>query len=103
MRGRQDSRMEPWSQTFACEAGHRSIVHHPPITEQEIRMRPSLMTVALTAGLCTSLMAQQAKPPKKSDTAYASMQQRGKEAMGVDQYTSTHKFDSFADGGRIEL
>ncbi len=23
--------------------------------------------------------------------------------MGVDQYTSTHKFDALADGGRIEL
>src|ERR1051325_3301562 len=23
--------------------------------------------------------------------------------MGVDQYTSVHKFDSFPDGGRIEL
>ena len=31
------------------------------------------------------------------------MQQRGKIAMGVDQYTSIHKFDDLADGGRIEL
>jgi hypothetical protein len=31
------------------------------------------------------------------------MQQRGKMAMGVDQYTSTHKFDALPVGGRIEL
>lgn len=34
---------------------------------------------------------------------FAAMQARGAAAMGVDQYTSTHKFDALADGGRIEL
>jgi hypothetical protein len=38
-----------------------------------------------------------------ADTAFAAMQQRGKQAMGVDQYTSTHHFDALPDGGRIEL
>jgi hypothetical protein len=37
------------------------------------------------------------------DAAYDSLQARGKIAMGVDQYTSTHKFDPLPDGGRIEL
>ena len=37
------------------------------------------------------------------DTSFAAMQKRGKMAMGVDQYTSIHKFDDLADGGRIEL
>ena len=37
------------------------------------------------------------------DSAFAAMQERGKQAMGVDQYTSTHHFDADADGGRIEL
>jgi hypothetical protein len=37
------------------------------------------------------------------DTAFASMQQRGKTAMGVDQYASAHVFESLPDGGRIEL
>src|SRR4051794_11868500 len=41
--------------------------------------------------------------PASKDTAFASMQARGKTAMGVDQYSSTHKFDSNPDGGRIEL
>jgi hypothetical protein len=38
-----------------------------------------------------------------SDSAFAALQARGKQAMGVDQYTSTHRFDDLADGGRIEL
>jgi hypothetical protein len=38
-----------------------------------------------------------------SDSAFAGVQKRGETAMGVDQYTSTHKFDASPDGGRIEL
>jgi hypothetical protein len=34
---------------------------------------------------------------------FAALQARGAEVMGVDQYTSTHRFDKFPDGGRIEL
>jgi hypothetical protein len=34
---------------------------------------------------------------------FATLQARGAAAMGVDQYTSTHRFDDLADGGRIEL
>jgi len=37
------------------------------------------------------------------DTAFAALQERGRLGMGVDQYTSTHVFDSLEDGGRIEL
>lgn len=37
------------------------------------------------------------------DTAFAALQARGHEHMGVDQYTSTHRFDALPDGGRIEL
>ena len=37
------------------------------------------------------------------DSAFKAMQERGKLAMGVDQYTSTHHFDALPDGGRIEL
>ena len=37
------------------------------------------------------------------DSSFAAMQQRGKIAMGVDQYTSIHVFDDLRDGGRIEL
>jgi hypothetical protein len=38
-----------------------------------------------------------------TDTAFATMQSRGAQAMGVDQYTSAHRFESLPDGGRIEL
>lgn len=38
-----------------------------------------------------------------ADTAFSALQLRGQVAMGVDQYTSTHRFDALPDGGRIEL
>ncbi len=44
-----------------------------------------------------------ARSDSTSDSAFAELQKRGKVEMGVDQYTSTHRFDDLADGGRIEL
>jgi hypothetical protein len=38
-----------------------------------------------------------------TDAAFAALQARGMQAMGVDQYTSSHSFDALPDGGRIEL
>lgn len=38
-----------------------------------------------------------------ADTSFAAMQARGRQAMGVDQYTSSHIFESLPDGGRIVL
>lgn len=40
-----------------------------------------------------------------TDSAFLAMQLRGvdRRAMGVDQYTSMHRFDALPDGGRIEL
>lgn len=40
-------------------------------------------------------------PP--TDSAFAATQQRGKQVMGVDQYSSTHVFEDLPDGGRIIL
>ena len=37
------------------------------------------------------------------DSDFAAVQARGRAAMGVDQYTSTHLFQPLPDGGRIEL
>lgn len=37
------------------------------------------------------------------DSAFAALQQRGKMAMGVDQYASQHRFDILPTGGRIAL
>jgi hypothetical protein len=38
-----------------------------------------------------------------ADTSFAALQARGADAMGVDQYTSSHVFASTRDGGRIVL
>ena len=38
-----------------------------------------------------------------TDSAFAEVQRRGKDVMGVDQYTSKHVFEDRADGGRIRL
>lgn len=48
---------------------------------------------------------QSAADRAAADSAFAELQERGAsaEAMGVDQYTSTHVFEDLADGGRIEL
>jgi hypothetical protein len=37
------------------------------------------------------------------DPGFAAVQDRGRVAMEVDQYTSTHVFEPLPDGGRIEL
>ena len=37
------------------------------------------------------------------DSAFAAVQDRGRTAMGVDQYTSTHVFEDLPDGGRVVL
>ena len=38
-----------------------------------------------------------------AERAFAQIQARGQRAMGVDQYTSQHRFESLPDGGRITL
>ena len=39
----------------------------------------------------------------REDPAYGALQSRGAVAMGVNQYTSSHRFDPLPDGGRIAL
>lgn len=72
----------------------------------------TLLLVLLIAVLPNALSAQHAHdhaahhPPAGQampDSAFAALQARGHQAMGVDQYTSTHRFDALPDGGRIEL
>jgi hypothetical protein len=52
-----------------------------------------------------ALIAAQPAPGQttKPDSTFHAMQMRGRIVMGVDQYTSSHKFESLPDGGRIEL
>jgi hypothetical protein len=39
----------------------------------------------------------------QKDSAFHALQQRGKNVMGVDQYTSAHVFEALPAGGRIAL
>jgi hypothetical protein len=43
------------------------------------------------------------RPASHSDSAFRALQKRGAQVMGVDQYTSSHRFEALVDGGRIEL
>ena len=54
-------------------------------------------TIALVAALASAVACG------RRDARFAGVQTRGQQAMGVDQYTSTHIFEALADGGRIEL
>lgn len=56
------------------------------------------MLLAITAIGCSK-----ASNAPQTDTTFANLQERGRMAMGVDQYTSTHHFEATSDGGRIEL
>ena len=40
---------------------------------------------------------------RERDVGFAGVQARGRAAMGVDQYTSAHRFEPLPDGGRIVL
>jgi hypothetical protein len=59
--------------------------------------------IALVMIPCSLNAQSSGSKPRTTDSAFAAMQERGKKAMGVDQYTSTHKFDALPNGGRIEL
>lgn len=73
--------------------------------------------MCVSAALSAAPLGAQQPPPKPKpadtahvhhkgmnhDSAFAALQARGRKAMGVDQYTSTHRFDILPDGGRIEL
>jgi hypothetical protein len=47
--------------------------------------------------------SESAARPANGDSAFAAVQARGRDVMGVDQYTSAHVFEDLADGGRIVL
>lgn len=39
----------------------------------------------------------------RNDSSFHAMQDRGRIIMGVDQYTSVHRFEDLSSGGRVEL
>jgi hypothetical protein len=69
----------------------------------------------LRAVACLASLHGCSRPPKAaegevarraaaaSDSGFGAVQSRGAQAMGVDQYTSTHVFEPLPDGGRISL
>jgi hypothetical protein len=65
----------------------------------EAMMRTGYILLVTSAFACAGDPA----PDTSADTAFAGVQARGHEAMGVDQYTSAHRFEPLPDGGRIEL
>ena len=68
--------------------------------------RRSAVSRAALAPLMMVLVACGGRPsdaPGGADSAFAGVQARGRVAMGVDQYTSTHVFEPLPDGGRIAL
>jgi hypothetical protein len=69
----------------------------------------SIMLIAFVSLALPARVFAQAHDPHahghsaRGDSAFGAMQARGRLAMGVDQYTSVHRFDDLPDGGRIEL
>jgi hypothetical protein len=68
--------------------------------------RAALLLMVL--GACVDRPARDESPAltlarDSADSAFALVQARGHTAMGVDQYTSSHQFESLPDGGRISL
>lgn len=64
----------------------------------------TLTLILLASGQIAS--AQQTGPDSvkaRNDSAFHALQERGRSAMGVDQYTSAHQFEALPNGGRIEL
>lgn len=59
--------------------------------------------VARVAFLLLPVLPACDRPEPRADPAFAGVQERGKVAMGVDQYTSSHVFEPLPDGGRIVL
>jgi hypothetical protein len=70
-----------------------------------LKVRPMLATI-VTLFVSSSALACRSgdhRAPAAADSGFAQLQARGKMAMGVDQYSSAHRFDDLPDGGRIEL
>ncbi|HET9294092.1 MAG TPA: hypothetical protein VFO06_07330 [Gemmatimonadales bacterium] len=65
--------------------------------------RLAIGCLIVLAGGCTRGSREAAVPGDQKDSAFAAVQARGTEVMGVDQYTSAHVFEPLPDGGRIVL
>ena len=63
--------------------------------------RRKILTLALLVPIAAC--GRQDQAATQSDSSFATLQQRGEKAMGVNQYTSQHVFEPLSDGGRIVL
>jgi hypothetical protein len=68
-------------------------------------MQARTLTIAFVAAIASTaiLLTPSSAYAQAHDSAFAALQNRGEMVMGVDQYTSVHRFDDLPDGGRIEL
>lgn len=64
---------------------------------------PALRSFALPVVLVIAACLGSVEFLRAQDSSFAAMQDRGKAAMGVDQHSSSHVFESLPDGGRIVL
>ena len=64
-----------------------------------MKMRSGVLLLAAGVLACRN----ESSPARNSDTTFVNLQARGESAMGVNQYTSAHRFEPLPDGGRIEL
>jgi hypothetical protein len=65
-----------------------------------------IVTLFFLIGLASTPLTQSLSAQTdsaRSDSAFRALQSRGAVQMGVDQYTSSHQFETLPDGGRIEL
>jgi hypothetical protein len=60
-------------------------------------------SIATGAALVAAAACAARSAPAGDDGTFAGVQERGRAAMGVDQYTSTHVFEDLPDGGRVVL
>jgi hypothetical protein len=63
----------------------------------------TLLLLSSILAACTGGSARDSRARDSADSAFGLVQSRGHVAMGVDQYTSTHRFEPLPDGGRIVL
>jgi hypothetical protein len=59
--------------------------------------------VGVLAAGCRQSAPAHADGAAGADSAFAAVQKRGRDVMGVDQYTSQHVFEDLPSGGRILL
>lgn len=83
--------------------GMMGMAHDSATMEQMRVMHAQRGMTAMHEAMMKNMHGGTMMPGMHSDSAFHAMQERGKHAMGVDQYTSTHHFEAEADGGRIEL